>query len=221
MWSHPIGSGPSFQNTGEAQRWTFSCPQRRGERSKGWVIAFWVKTVFYVPLLPGLLPLDIVGMPEYEKLSEPERVLCTELRLLPSVFAELRAKLKVWIEISFLWPIFWFQLFFLWLWNMKFSFTKVESSARGGLLLAEAREALKIDVNKTRLKQRTFMKDVSSMVDVWKMTAAANTIILNLQLKMISYNLWIFYFQESVWSSGGGGCDSSQASVRQRSVLQI
>lgn len=68
----------------------------------------------------GLLPLDIVGMPEYEKLSEPERVLCTELRLLPSVFAELRAKLKV------------------------------ESSSRGGLLLAEAREALKIDVNKTR-----------------------------------------------------------------------
>ena len=47
------------------------------------------------PFLPGLLPLDIVGMPEYEKLSEPERVLCTELRLLPSVFAELRAKLKV------------------------------------------------------------------------------------------------------------------------------
>ena len=30
----------------------------------------------------GVLPLDIVGLPEYEKLSEPERDLCTELRLL-------------------------------------------------------------------------------------------------------------------------------------------
>lgn len=68
----------------------------------------------------GVLPLDIVGLPEYEKLSEPERALCTELRLLPSVFAELRAKLEE------------------------------ESSLRGGLLLAEAREALRIDVNKTR-----------------------------------------------------------------------
>ena len=29
----------------------------------------------------GVLPLDIVGLPEYEKLSEPERDLCTELRL--------------------------------------------------------------------------------------------------------------------------------------------
>ena len=28
-----------------------------------------------------MLPLDIVGLPEYEKLSEPERALCTELRL--------------------------------------------------------------------------------------------------------------------------------------------
>jgi len=68
----------------------------------------------------GVLPLDIVGLPEYEKLSEPERALCTELRLLPSVFAELRAKLEE------------------------------ESTLRGGLSLAEAREALRIDVNKTR-----------------------------------------------------------------------
>jgi len=70
----------------------------------------------------GLLPLDIVGLPEYEKLSEPERTLCTELRLMPSVFAELRAKLEV------------------------------ESTLRGGLMLAEAREALRIDVNKTRVE---------------------------------------------------------------------
>jgi len=68
----------------------------------------------------GVLPLDIVGLPEYEKLSEPERDLCTELRLLPSMFAKLRAKLQE------------------------------ESSLKGGLLLAEAREALRIDVNKTR-----------------------------------------------------------------------
>jgi len=68
----------------------------------------------------GLMPLDIVGLPDYEKLSEPERVLCTELRLLPSVFAQLRAKLEE------------------------------ASLSKGGLLLAEAREALRIDVNKTR-----------------------------------------------------------------------
>jgi len=67
-----------------------------------------------------LMPLDIVGLPDYEKLSEPERVLCTELRLLPSVFAQLRAKLEE------------------------------ASLSKGGLLLAEAREALRIDVNKTR-----------------------------------------------------------------------
>ena len=33
----------------------------------------------------GVLPLDIVGLPEYEKLSEPERDLCTELRLLKRI----------------------------------------------------------------------------------------------------------------------------------------
>ena len=33
----------------------------------------------------GVLPLDIVGLPEYEKLSEPERDLCTELRFLKCI----------------------------------------------------------------------------------------------------------------------------------------
>ena len=36
----------------------------------------------------GLMPLDIVGLPDYEKLSEPERVLCTELRS-PAVWVKL------------------------------------------------------------------------------------------------------------------------------------
>ena len=180
MWSHPIGSGPSFQNTGEAQRWTFSCPQRRGERSKGWVIAFWVKTVFYVPLLPGLLPLDIVGMPEYEKLSEPERVLCTELRLLPSVFAELRAKLKVWIEITFLWPIFWFQLFFLWL-KLEIFFHKGGIFFEGRTAAGWSKGGFKNWREQNQVEATHMYERCLSMFEVWKMTAAANTISLNLQ----------------------------------------
>ena len=38
--------------------------------------------MLFIEDLIGVLPLDIVGMPEYEKLSEPERSLCTELRLI-------------------------------------------------------------------------------------------------------------------------------------------
>lgn len=66
------------------------------------------------------LPLDIVGLPGYSSLSQGARDLCSELRLAPSTFLEAKTCLKE------------------------------ESRARGGLRLAEARQLLKIDVNRTR-----------------------------------------------------------------------
>ena len=65
-------------------------------------------------------PLDIVGLPCYEKLSEDERDLCSEARVLPEVFLEIK---KILVE---------------------------ECEKSSGLRLADARPLVKIDVNKTR-----------------------------------------------------------------------
>ena len=65
-------------------------------------------------------PLDIVGLPSYEKLNEEERDLCSETRVLPEVFLEIK---KTFVE---------------------------ECSKSNGLRLADARPLVKIDVNKTR-----------------------------------------------------------------------
>lgn len=64
--------------------------------------------------------LDIVGAPGYEKLSEEEKELCSEARLLPETFQEIRSTM-----VS-------------------------ECERLGGLRLADARPVIKIDVNKTR-----------------------------------------------------------------------
>ena len=65
-------------------------------------------------------PLDILGLPCYEKLSEDERDLCSEARVLPEVFLDIK---KILTE---------------------------ECEKAGGLRLADARPLVKIDVNKTR-----------------------------------------------------------------------
>jgi len=65
-------------------------------------------------------PLDIVGLPCYEKLSEDERDLCSEARVLPEVFLDIQTIL---VE---------------------------ECKKSNGLRLADARPLVKIDVNKTR-----------------------------------------------------------------------
>ena len=65
-------------------------------------------------------PLDIVGLPCYEKLSEDERDLCSEARVLPEAFLDIQ---KILIE---------------------------ECKKSNGLRLADARPLVKIDVNKTR-----------------------------------------------------------------------
>lgn len=65
-------------------------------------------------------PLDIVGMPSYEKLSEDERDLCSESRVFPEVFMEVKKVLEE------------------------------ECQKSNGLRLADARPLVKIDVNKTR-----------------------------------------------------------------------
>ena len=65
-------------------------------------------------------PLDILGLPCYDKLTEDERDLCSESRVLPEVFLDVR---KVLVE---------------------------ECKKSNGLRLADARPLVKIDVNKTR-----------------------------------------------------------------------
>ena len=65
-------------------------------------------------------PLDILGLPCYEKLNEDERDLCSEARVLPEVFLDIK---KILTE---------------------------ECEKSGGLRLADARPLVKIDVNKTR-----------------------------------------------------------------------
>jgi transcriptional adapter 2-alpha len=66
------------------------------------------------------LPLDIVGMPGYERLTAEERELCSEVRVFPEMFLEIRQ-----IMVS-------------------------ECQKNNGLRLADARPVVKIDVNKTR-----------------------------------------------------------------------
>jgi len=65
-------------------------------------------------------PLDIVGYPGYEKLSAAERALCSEVRVYPELYLDVKESLVA------------------------------ESEKCGGLRLAEARRVVKIDVNKTR-----------------------------------------------------------------------
>lgn len=65
-------------------------------------------------------PLDILGLPSYEKLNEDERDLCSEARVLPQVFLDIKRILTEECEKS------------------------------NGLRLADARPLVKIDVNKTR-----------------------------------------------------------------------
>jgi transcriptional adapter 2-alpha len=65
-------------------------------------------------------PLDIVGLPSYEKLTEEERDVCSDSRVLPEVFLEIK---DVLVE---------------------------ECKKSDGLRLADARPLVKIDVNKTR-----------------------------------------------------------------------
>ena len=63
-------------------------------------------------------PLDIVGLPSYEKLSEDERNLCSETRVLPEVFLDIQ---KILVK---------------------------ECKKSNGLRLADARSLVEIDVNK-------------------------------------------------------------------------
>lgn len=66
------------------------------------------------------LPLEILDLPGYEKLCDSERDLCSNLRIMPANFMEIKEQL-----IS-------------------------ENNKLGGLRLLDARRIIKIDVNKTR-----------------------------------------------------------------------
>lgn len=66
------------------------------------------------------IPLDIVGLPGFEKLTPDEKVLCSETRVVPEIYLEIKAAMKS------------------------------ECQRSNGLRLVEARTLVKIDVNKTR-----------------------------------------------------------------------
>lgn len=68
----------------------------------------------------GPASLSILGYPGYERLTDEERGMCSNIRLLPETYLSIRTLLES------------------------------ESLKGGGLRLAEARSLLKIDVNKTR-----------------------------------------------------------------------
>lgn len=65
-------------------------------------------------------PLDILGMPGYEKLTEKEKDMCSSVRLVPATYLDLK---EVLVN---------------------------ENSRAGFVKLQKARSMLKIDVNKTR-----------------------------------------------------------------------
>lgn len=68
----------------------------------------------------GFAPIDIIGMPGYSKLSDKEKDLCRNVRLVPATFLQLRDILVA------------------------------EQRKNGFVKLQTARRLLKIDVNKTR-----------------------------------------------------------------------
>lgn len=68
----------------------------------------------------GFAPIEVLGMPGYEKLTEPERELCSSIRLVPITYLELKELLIA------------------------------ENNKLGHVKLQTARRMLKIDVNKTR-----------------------------------------------------------------------
>ncbi|XP_060064792.1 transcriptional adapter 2-alpha-like [Ylistrum balloti] len=65
-------------------------------------------------------PLDIVGLPGYDKLTESEREMCASIRLVPDAYLEFRSVMTT------------------------------ECAKAGSLKLSQARNMIKIDVNKTR-----------------------------------------------------------------------
>lgn len=65
-------------------------------------------------------PLDILGLPGYEKLTDEEKQLCSTLRLVPTAYMDYKTILLT------------------------------ENTRTGYLRLADARRLIKIDVNKTR-----------------------------------------------------------------------
>jgi transcriptional adapter 2-alpha len=79
-----------------------------------------IKTIPNISTRPLPPPLDIVGLPGYERLSAAERQLCSVTRLVPESYLEFQRILMS------------------------------ECKRNSGLKLAQARMLIKIDVNKTR-----------------------------------------------------------------------
>ena len=73
-------------------------------------------------------PLEVIGLPGFEKLDESERELCSEIRVYPEVFLDIRETMIA------------------------------ECEKLDGLRLADARPVIKIDVNKTRKIYDFFLK---------------------------------------------------------------
>ena len=65
-------------------------------------------------------PLDIVGLPKYDQLSKEERQICSDIRVVPQIYLQIK---QVMVQ---------------------------ECLKQDGLRLADIRPLVKIDVNKTR-----------------------------------------------------------------------
>ena len=65
-------------------------------------------------------PLDIVGLPKYDQLSKEERQICSDIRVVPQIYLQIK---QIMIQ---------------------------ECLKQDGLKLADIRPIVKIDVNKTR-----------------------------------------------------------------------
>ena len=114
-----LGSVELMECLGARRREHLAC--LGSERVQDWVVAGGLDRRAGVGASKRVtLPLDIVGLPGCEKLNEEERELCSQVRIIPNMFMEIREVLVFECEKS------------------------------DGIKLAEARSSVKIDVNKTR-----------------------------------------------------------------------
>jgi len=114
-----LGSVELMECLGARRREHLAC--LGSERVQDWVVAGGLDRRAGVGASKRVtLPLDIVGLPGCEKLNKEERELCSQVRIIPNMFMEIREVLVFECEKS------------------------------DGIKLAEARSSVKIDVNKTR-----------------------------------------------------------------------
>ena len=123
-------------------------------------------------------PLDIVGLPKYDQLSKEERQICSEIRVVPQVYLQIK---QIMVQ---------------------------ECLKQDGLRLADIRPLVKIDVNKTRklfdtisfksgIKRR---KKVTKVIDLKRLQAEFTRTVDIARVRrydvsgtLLSYEIPLFY----------------------------